>query len=94
MYDEVNSESIGMSTGISDRLGHRMFEGDVVALNLFGSNLFAKGTVLFGIYGGTHIGFYIDWMEPNKFWRNDILFWKNYIEIIGNIYENPELLTP
>ena len=42
---------------------------------------------------GTNLGFYIEWLEEDDY-RTDICFWaeNREIEVIGNIFDNPELV--
>lgn len=42
-----------------------------------------------------HIGFYVDWSgKYTKYYRKDFGYWIHMvdIEVIGNIFDNPELL--
>lgn len=71
--------------------------------------LFTKtGVVRFGEYKNPmgaedeiHLGFYVDWKKGDlPIARKDLLFWlttdslKDGAVVIGNIYDNPELLEP
>lgn len=108
-YDfvEVITETIGEYTGLCDKNGTRIFEGDIIKINgLDGDYLFE---VKFGKCGGVqnvvhdvgYIGFYLypiskSAKECENFGlRNDILYWINRddgIFVVGNIHDNPELL--
>lgn len=91
----VFPETVGQFTGLVDKNGDKIFEGDIV-------NIVAPkktdyiGIVVWGEYCDnfhlleTHLGFYIKWITEN-FYRQDIGFWKPYIEVIGNIHDNPEM---
>ena len=90
-------ECIMQSTGLKDKNGKEIFEGDVVSRNSgmpsvveFGKWIYEED---FG-YKIKNIGFYLNSSyDDDEFFQamdyEDIR--KNY-EVIGNIYENPELL--
>ena len=76
--------TVGQSTGMTDKNGNEIFEGDIVKTSHGGSTYYAK----------------IEW-DDGSFWvtNHDIQMpsyisevSKTYLEIIGNIHDNPELL--
>ena len=104
---KVTSETVGQYSGLTDKNGKKIFEGDIVAIPPNMSRKSTLGVVKFGDYktppygvDKTNRGFYIRWYYENEaieeMLRRDIVFWFNYshvdISIIGNIYDNPELL--
>ena len=69
-------------TGLHDKNGKEIYEGDIV------DNGYNKGIVKYGEYNcscceGVY-GWYVD--------GGDIRSAEDFLEVIGNIYENPELL--
>nr|DAO63598.1 MAG TPA: YopX protein [Caudoviricetes sp.] len=78
------------STGLIDRNGVEIFEGDIVKVT---NHPFQKKEDSAGIeIDGDYL---IGWSDHNLTWlAGDLLLYqlKPYIEVIGNIYENPELL--
>ena len=80
----VLTKTIGQSTGMTDKNGNEIFEGDIVKTSHGGSTYYAK----------------IEW-DDGSFWvtNHDIQMpsyisevSKTYLEIIGNIHDNPDLL--
>ncbi len=94
-------------TGLKDRHGKEIYEGDIVRLHCFDHNLITA-TIEWIEYkfvprihdkkiivdGGSHNGQEID-MRTVHSWSgmHSCFSFPSYIEIIGNIYENPELIN-
>lgn len=84
---EVDPETVGQYTGLKDRNGKEIYEGDI-------------GYVVIDRYGDPRKPF-LSVVECDRcFWsfrhleRNDLheIWPKDQFEVIGNIYENPNLL--
>ena len=95
---EVVAETVGQFTGLTDKNGKKIFEGDIVQYSNPDEDII-HGTVAYGNHSccGTHeVGFFVEWQKPEfaMCLREDIGFWTNFreIEVIGNIHDNPELL--
>lgn len=80
---EVIKETVGQYTGLHDKNGKEIYEGDIL-----------KSIQWNDIYLVKHIGtaYYLCRKGKNGF--NKITTWNNAekSEVIGNIYNNPELL--
>lgn len=114
-YDII-PETVGQFTGLTDKNGTKIFEGDIVQYETF-DDFDCQSVVKFGEYkqdgsGGEYsgtkcIGFYVkvdnftcpDWCEnepecfPYYMWQQNILEVASECEVIGNIYDNPELIS-
>ena len=80
----VYTDTLGQYTGLTDMNGKEIFEGDIV------QNIITKETAIVRWYT-EHSAFMLYDKNNNKvyfLYDNDF----NLIEIIGNIYDNPELL--
>lgn len=80
----VIPETVGQFTGLTDRNGKKIFEGDIVKYSVNTVGIINYATACFCV-------------DDIKFRNNpamDIVFeaFPNGIEVIGNIYDNPELL--
>ncbi len=88
----IDEDTICQYTGLTDKNGKKIFEGDVVK-----DSAGVCGEVKFGLYtAGFSIsdinqGFYIEFPEESLY-RKELGYWESKVVVIGNIYDNPELL--
>lgn len=82
----VDPETVGQYTGLTDKNGVRIFEGDIVKVKSWHVVVFEDGA--FGLKAYNKIKPVSLMGHANK---EAIL---REIEVIGNIYDNPELLNP
>lgn len=91
--DKRNGEDVILmqSTGLKDKNGKEIFEGDIIT----------NGTSIVDVKSHPTLGFYTVVNGEERFFgsntsikdfENDVEEFSSVTEIIGNIYENPELL--
>lgn len=114
-HTPVIPETVGQYTGLTDKEGQKIFEGDIVQYNTL-EDFDCQSVVKYGRYeqdgsSGEYkkrncIGLYAevdnftcpDWCEnelerfPDYLVQQNILEIASKCEVIGNIYDNPELL--
>lgn len=82
----IDADTVGQYTGMVDKHGTKIFEGDII--DFFGcSDGDGYGVVKYDAYE-TEFGFEYDNIY-RSFGRN---FYPENIEVVGNIYDNPELV--
>lgn len=77
-YEEVIPETVGQYTGLNDKNGEKIFEGDIAKDNY--GNIYR---IIFSDMGYFCAENYIFW---------EFITDLGEIEVIGNIHDNPELL--
>lgn len=99
ILDEVDPETVGQFTGLTDKHGKKIFEGDIVKLTdkSFGNKW--KAVVEFGNPNGNYTwGWQLKPIGKAKNVNTDILCWVEmeetgaFCDVIGNKWDNPELL--
>ena len=81
LRDVIDEKTLGQDTGLTDKSGDEIYEGDIIKDGWSENNI---GVVKFAEIGG-YFDLDIGYMECMHAQSDDS-------EIIGNIYDNPELL--
>ena len=85
MVAKIKPETLGQYTGLKDKNGTKIFEGDIIKGTIVSA--WAKDVIVC-VVEYQKDGFVS--ISENK-WKHKLMFAKD-IEVIGNIYDNPDLL--
>src|SRR5699024_10850121 len=87
----INEIELMQSTGILEKNGVEIYEGDILEVEKNEDGTY-KGTIngntFFDRFQGYSSKIKVEGMHD----INTLRYWNNRVRIIGNIYENPELL--
>ena len=86
---EVIPETVGQCTGLEDMNGKLMFEGDVVRTKYYGKIIKNRNVADYDIFKVVYA--YAMFRAEKKNRAFNLVSGERY-EVIGNIYDNPELL--
>ena len=86
-YD-INPETVGQYTGLTDKNGKKIFEGDIISIPFEEDVVYYENAEVY--FDTEHCGWYVRYFDDESFslWVYDDCD----ITIIGNIHDNPELL--
>lgn len=79
LFEKVDPETVGQYTGLTDKNGKKIFEGDII----FDPELKENHIVMFDEGG---------FCTEEMFLQFYLCFDEMEVEVIGNIHDNPELL--
>ena len=85
-FYEVDPSTVGQYTGLKNKHGKEIYEGDIIVGTYKEDIGTDTGLVVFKCYGFK--------VEIPNVGDDELVDWERYsdsIEVIGNIYENPEL---
>ena len=93
---EVIPETVGQYTGLTDKNGKKIFEGDIVATKY---KLGRGGYYVFEVYYNANLCQFALTINSGSYTKNKQYDWlqltslkANKVEVIGNIHDNQELL--
>lgn len=82
---EIFPATICQYTGLIDKNGNKIWENDIIQYEDI------TAPVRFGIYD-LRYGFYVDFSRETCL-REELAYWKSKVIVVGNIFDNPELLS-
>jgi len=85
---QVRPETVGQFTGLNDKIGREIYEGDIV--RIYDSGTAATATIAFGDFGCFSLLGYLGDLREHAI--KDFLFRGCKLEVIGNVHENHGLL--
>ena len=91
-WNKDGDSNLMQYTGLKDKNGKEIFEGDIISMvdRYFGDQLL-KGGMFKIAYEDGALGVY-DNKDNYECSLDDATIYNNSIDIIGNIYENPEMV--
>ena len=85
----VKESTLGMNTGLKDKHGHEIYNGDILA---HGANII--GHVVDGVRGYCFDVVYADPVSTSTWSLYGVVVndYEGDVEVVGNIYDNPEMV--
>jgi uncharacterized phage protein (TIGR01671 family) len=93
-WDYIHKDTVGQFTGLKDKSGKEIYEGDIISVNGKYPKLirYIDEWASYCLANLTDLGCDLKtrhWQQVSPCWWTD---YKREIKVIGNVYDNPELL--
>ena len=93
-WDYIHKDTVGQFTGLKDKSGKVIYEGDIISVNGKYPKLikYIDEWASYCLANLTDLGCDLKtrhWQQVSPCWWTD---YKREIKVIGNVYDNPELL--
>ena len=89
IFIEVDHETVGQYTGLTDKNGKKIFEGDIIAYTDYYGEELIEGIVKYGNFNCSCCDGVYGWYIDGGDIRSVV---EGVLCVIGNIHDNPELL--
>ena len=92
---DVNPETICQCTGLKDKNGNKIWENDIVKATVRQNSLCQSSTYsdFYQVaYHKKNCYFYLKKKNNNLLFDGNLSYYLKTIEVIGNVFDNPELL--
>lgn len=92
--EEVEENTIGQFTGLHDKNGKEIYEGDILSTSNYGKDI-EIGNQIKNVRGSQLYEVKMllcNFVLDSKYRSHYLIYYKDY-EVIGNIHDNPELLN-